>query len=250
MPVFYQKLASPASDAAPGSVELATDAEAKAVSSQALAVTPGNLAAVFAEPPALGGTTPAVVTAGTLQVGASDVKLERDAANALALRNGTNAQNFRIYNTYTDASNYERGAVWWLSNALRIGTAQAGTGAVRGITFDVGGTSTWLINTSRHFIAGTDNVYDIGASGATRPRTLFLGSNLIVGGVGVIGAASVAATAIFELSSTTKGFLPPRMTTTERNAISAPAAGLTVYNSTLNKLNFYNGTAWETVTSV
>ena len=39
------------------------------------------------------------------------------------------------------------------------------------------------------------------------------------------------------------------MTGTERDAISSPTAGLIVYNSTTNKLNFYNGSAWEVVTS-
>lgn len=41
-----------------------------------------------------------------------------------------------------------------------------------------------------------------------------------------------------------KGFLPPRMTTTEILAIISPPAGLIAYNSTLNTLVFYNGTTW------
>lgn len=57
------------------------------------------------------------------------------------------------------------------------------------------------------------------------------------------------ASAIFELSSTTKGFLPPQMTTAQKNAIATPAAGLMVYDTTLNKLCVYT-TAWETITSI
>ena len=38
-----------------------------------------------------------------------------------------------------------------------------------------------------------------------------------------------------EINSTTQGFLPPRMTTTQRNAIATPAAGLIVYDTTENK---------------
>jgi hypothetical protein len=68
------------------------------------------------------------------------------------------------------------------------------------------------------------------------------------GNVG-IGTTAPDADAILDLSSTTKGFLPPRMTGTERDAIATPPVGLTVYNTTTNKLNFYNGTAWEAVTS-
>jgi hypothetical protein len=51
--------------------------------------------------------------------------------------------------------------------------------------------------------------------------------------------------AIFEVRSTTKGFLPPRMTTTQRDAIASPATGLVVYDSTTNKLQCYNGSTWN-----
>lgn len=40
--------------------------------------------------------------------GTSDVRLYRDAAATLAQRNGTTQQIFRLYNSYTDPSNYER----------------------------------------------------------------------------------------------------------------------------------------------
>jgi hypothetical protein len=49
-------------------------------------------------------------------------------------------------------------------------------------------------------------------------------------------------TAILDLTSTTKGFLPPRMTTTQKNAIATPAAGLVVYDTDLNQLCTYDGT--------
>lgn len=59
-----------------------------------------------------------------------------------------------------------------------------------------------------------------------------------------IGASPTAASAILECTSTTKGLLPPRMTTTQQNAIGSPAAGLMLYNTTTNKLMVYNGSAW------
>jgi hypothetical protein len=68
------------------------------------------------------------------------------------------------------------------------------------------------------------------------------------GSVGM-GTATPNAKAKLEISSTTQGFLPPRMTTTQRDAITTPPAGLMVYNTSTNKLNFYNGSAWEAVTS-
>tara|TARA_R100001463_G_scaffold126754_1_gene184575 strand:+ start:8569 stop:10191 length:1623 start_codon:yes stop_codon:yes gene_type:complete len=64
-----------------------------------------------------------------------------------------------------------------------------------------------------------------------------------------IGTTSPSANALLDVSSSTKGVLLPRMTTTEVNAISSPENGLTVYNTTLNTLCFYNGTSWQKVTS-
>ena len=69
-----------------------------------------------------------------------------------------------------------------------------------------------------------------------------------VGGA-YINTTSVNASAILQSDSTTKGFLPPRMTTTQKNAIATPAAGLVVYDTTLAKLCVYT-TAWETITSI
>jgi hypothetical protein len=52
------------------------------------------------------------------------------------------------------------------------------------------------------------------------------------------------------IESTTQGFLPSRMTTTQKTSIASPVAGLIVYDTTLNKLCVHNGTTWETITSV
>jgi hypothetical protein len=60
------------------------------------------------------------------------------------------------------------------------------------------------------------------------------------------GAASLSSSSAgFEVQSTTKGFLPPRMTTTQKNAIATPASGLMVYDTDTNKLCCYNGTSWN-----
>jgi len=74
-------------------------------------------------------------------------------------------------------------------------------------------------------------------------------SILSTGEVG-IGTTTPSVKSVLDLTSTTKGFLPPRMTTVERDAITSVPAGLMIYNTTTNKLNFYNGSAWEAVTSV
>ena len=63
------------------------------------------------------------------------------------------------------------------------------------------------------------------------------------------GTSTPNSSAKVEINSTTQGFLPPRMTTVERDAISSPAAGLMIFNTTTSKMNFYNGSAWEEITS-
>jgi len=73
------------------------------------------------------------------------------------------------------------------------------------------------------------------------------GTTASTGGIGIGGEPD--ACALFEVKSTTKGLLMPRMTTTQRNAIASPVAGLMVYNTTTNKLNVYT-TTWEEITSV
>jgi hypothetical protein len=68
------------------------------------------------------------------------------------------------------------------------------------------------------------------------------------GNVGI--GATANASAILDAQSTTKGVRMPNMTTTQKNAISSPAAGLIVFDTTLAKLCVYSGSAWQTVTSV
>jgi hypothetical protein len=58
---------------------------------------------------------------------------------------------------------------------------------------------------------------------------------IIQGQVG-IGTNSPDPSTILDLSNTTRGFLIPSMTTTQMNSISAPALGLTIFNSTINCL--------------
>lgn len=71
-----------------------------------------------------------IASAGALAFN-NDTFLYRDAANTLALRNSTSAQTFNVYNTYTDASNYERAALTWSSNVAYLRAQNAGTGSAR-----------------------------------------------------------------------------------------------------------------------
>lgn len=62
-----------------------------------------------------------------------------------------------------------------------------------------------------------------------------------------IGTNSPNASSILDLSSTSKAFIPPRMTTTQRDQIANPVAGMMIYNSTTACVEFYKGTGWYNV---
>lgn len=105
------------------------------------------------------------------------------------------------------------------------------------------------------------------ASAAFYPGEMYLGTNtakalrfyttssgnvrmtIAAGGEVGIGTTSPSAKSVLDLTSTTQGFLPPRMTTAQRDAITSVPEGLEIYNTTTKKKNFYNGTVWEVVTS-
>ena len=76
------------------------------------------------------------------------------------------------------------------------------------------------------------------------------GMGRLLGSLVVGGTSSIEPSAVIEARSTTKGLLLPRMNTTQRDAIAAPADGLMVYNTTTDKINIRANGAWEAVTSV
>jgi uncharacterized protein (TIGR02145 family) len=77
---------------------------------------------------------------------------------------------------------------------------------------------------------------------------VFIGLSTAFAQVGV-GTITPDASAALEVQSTTKGFLPPRMITSDRDGISLPAEGLVIYNLTESQLEFFSGTAWISVVS-
>jgi len=119
----------------------------------------------------------------------------------------------------------------------------------------IGGSFNTLIGSSTSTLTASDinsTVIGFGANG--------LGSNTTVLGTGatvktaiygnlLLGTTTDVASSRLTVNSTTQGFLPPRMTTTEKNAIGTPAIGLIVYDTTLLALYQYNGSAWVVVGS-
>jgi hypothetical protein len=72
----------------------------------------------------------------------------------------------------------------------------------------------------------------------------FLGLSQTHAQVG-IGTTAPNASSILDLDANNKGFLPPRMNTNERDAISNPADGLVIFNTTTGSLNYYNAGWFE-----
>jgi len=60
-----------------------------------------------------------------------------------------------------------------------------------------------------------------------------------------IGTGSPGTSNLLELSSTSKGFVLPRMTKGQRNAITSDVAGMVIFQTDLTPgLRVYNGTNW------
>jgi hypothetical protein len=137
------------------------------------------------------------------------------------------------------------------------GDVQIGTDTQRAYKLHVKGganvTSLNIANTSAQLlysnisglalVGTTGSSFNIGLLETTGNKGLFVDASGFIK-VGVY-TDTFNSSAILEAVSTTKGFLPPRMTTTQKNAISSPAAGLIVYDTTDNKHYGYNGTTWN-----
>jgi len=143
-------------------------------------------------------------------LGWNNTLLFRDGAdNTLALRNSTATQTFRVYNTYTNASNYERLRFNHDGVQFSIGSESAGSGVAQslrihgpsnanldfatGVSFrNATGAAGYLTVGASGVTFPSDNTYDIGASGASRPRNVYVGTSLVVGASdGVTGSVTV-----------------------------------------------------------
>jgi hypothetical protein len=106
------------------------------------------------------------------------------------------------------------------------------------VTQDVGLSNTVIFWAGGYQIRNTAN--GIVFTGATGAATGALGLGMTTG-------TGINASCILQADSTTKGFLPPRMTTAQKNAIATPANGLMVYDTDLARPCFFNGATWITL---
>jgi hypothetical protein len=77
--------------------------------------------------------------------------------NIIEQKNSTSAQTLRIYNTFTDTSNFERAIIAWSSNVFVIGCSNTGSGSARDMAFQAANVgNAWLVkaNTARFASAG------------------------------------------------------------------------------------------------
>ncbi len=122
-------------------------------------------------------------------------------ANTLQEYNGTNPQEFDLFGTRSDPSDYERlrlgYGIFSGSTYFFIGPDYAGSGQQRGLAFFTGTTPKWVIDGTSVFKPWTTNVYDIG-SATQQVHNLYLGTSLIFGSgslTGAHGTTGVAAEA-------------------------------------------------------
>jgi hypothetical protein len=174
--------------------------------------------------------------------GTKDLFLVRDNSNILAQRNGVNAQTFRVYNTYSDGSNYELLSLSYTSNVARIETTQAGTGSSRILLLrgdqlflraGSGGNGIgWQVDNSGNFMSSNDNAYDIGSNAATRPRSVYAGTSITPG----------RGVAVASLPTPSTGMIA-RVTDANAPVIGTTVAGGGAAYALVN----YNGSNWTVI---
>jgi uncharacterized protein (TIGR02145 family) len=132
------------------------------------------------------------------------------------------------------------------STATKLATARN----INGVAFDGSGDITITASADAGTLTGTALKSTIVGSSLTSVGTL---TNTTVNGKLVVGASTAASSsAILEASSTTQGFLPPRMTSIQRDNITSPAQGLLIYCTncdTNGSIQVYNGTSWSSLSN-
>lgn len=142
-------------------------------------------------------------------------------SDAINWRNSANNANIALYVDSSDNLSY---------NGTFVLTGSSPTSYVSSIL----GTANQVIASSPTGTVTLSLPQSINSTANVQFSTLGLGS-------------SIVASSILSLTSTALGFLPPRMTTTQRDAIATPATGLFIYNTTTGVYNFYNGVSWSPI---
>jgi len=128
-----------------------------------------------------------------------------------------------------------------------------GSGTLTWAASSGGSGSAWLITGNTGTLASTAAIGSAANNsfiGTTDSKDFAMVTNnlermrIASGGNIGMGNISPAATAALDITSTTKGLLIPRMTTSQRNSITLPATGLQIYNTDCSMLNYWSGSCW------
>jgi hypothetical protein len=141
------------------------------------------------------------------------------------------------------------------TTAINAGTATSATKLttarnINGVAFDGTKDITITSTADAGTLTGTTLKSNVISSSLTSLGTIASLTTVAITNSGklIVGASSAAsASAILEASSTTQGFLPPRMTYNQRTQIASPIAGLTIWCSNCGdygEMQVYNGTSW------
>jgi hypothetical protein len=159
------------------------------------------------------------------------------ANNSLTLSSAPGSANIISFQN-TDATT--QGGFFATGSSFNYGTYQPNQSNLSGGTGGIGIRTSNGANAHIRFYSGNAD----GDFSTEKMRIVSTTGNLL------INTTTDVASSKLTIESTTQGFLPPRMTTTQRNAIASPATGLILYDTTLNKLCVRTASAWETITSL
>jgi hypothetical protein len=174
------------------------------------------------------------------------------ADDGVVLIGDTSAQGYQARLTFVRASGAGRSASFNQNSTDLIFTNPNGGFFVNGCLTTLKGSGSTSATTSllvqnsaglNLFSVRDDGQAQLGTDSDMRVTS---GQQVVVRFNMAVGTLSApVASARLQVDSTAQGFLPPRMTTTQKNAIASPASGLILYDSTTNKLQCYNGSTWN-----
>lgn len=106
------------------------------------------------------------------------------------------------------------------------------------------GTFRWAIGSQAIQGGELANSFNFYSATSSSTQVSIASDGTVMIGVPYPISSNYAPSAILQAASTTKGFLPPRMTNAQMTAIVSPATGLMVYDLTNSRLNVYDGSNW------
>lgn len=174
------------------------------------------------------------------------------------INNGANQQTWNWNGITTEAGGLQLGTNSLSSGALlylSVNSTAAASNTQKGLEIQTQGTNATssqttygaFVNNNHDGTSSTNVGLYARASGGTNNYAIIVPS--ASGKVG-FGTATPDASAMLDVTSTTQGVLISRMTTTQRNAISSPAEGLLVFDTDINSLYQYTGSAWLQMATV